>query len=105
MVTVRLYARVSSGRQAQEGTIASQIAAIENQISIDGHKLLNEYKFIDNGSNIIRPGLEKLRDKIAEGSIDKVYIHSPDRLSRKYAYQMVLLEEFKKLGVEVIFFN
>lgn len=41
MVTVRLYARVSSGRQAQEGTIASQIAAIENQISMDGHKLLN----------------------------------------------------------------
>ncbi|WP_264731752.1 recombinase family protein [Wolbachia endosymbiont (group A) of Sphaerophoria taeniata] len=105
MVTVRLYARVSSGRQAQEGTIASQIAAIENQISMDGHKLLNEYKFIDNGSNIIRPGLEKLRDKIAEGRIDKVYIHSPDRLSRKYAYQMVLLEEFKKLGVEVIFLN
>ncbi|WP_264337395.1 MULTISPECIES: recombinase family protein [unclassified Wolbachia] len=108
MVTVSLYARVSSGKQAQEDTIASQIAAIENQISMDGHKLLNEYKFIDNGysgSNIIRPGLEKLRDKIAEGNIDKVYIHSPDRLSRKYAYQMILLEEFKKLGVEVIFLN
>ncbi|WP_341811287.1 recombinase family protein [Wolbachia endosymbiont (group A) of Oxytorus armatus] len=108
MVTVSLYARVSSGKQAQEDTIASQIATIENQISMDGHKLLNEYKFIDNGysgSNIIRPGLEKLRDKIAEGNIDKVYIHSPDRLSRKYAYQMILLEEFKKLGVEVIFLN
>ncbi|WP_341822734.1 recombinase family protein [Wolbachia endosymbiont (group A) of Clivina fossor] len=49
--------------------------------------------------------MEKLRDKIAEGNIDKVYIHSPDRLSRKYAYQMILLEEFKKLGVEVIFLN
>ncbi len=29
MVTVSLYARVSSGKQAQENTIASQVAALE----------------------------------------------------------------------------
>jgi site-specific DNA recombinase len=108
MMTVALYARVSSNKQAQEGTIASQIAALENRIEKDGYKLINDYKFLDNGysgSNLIRPALEKLRDKIAGGEIDKVYIHSPDRLSRKYAYQMILLEEFQKAGVEVIFLN
>ncbi len=108
MVTVSLYARVSSGKQAQEDTIASQIAAIENKISADGHKLLSEYRFIDNGysgSDIIRPSLEKLRDQIVEGNIDKVYIHSPDRLARKYVHQMLLVDEFKKLGVETIFLN
>lgn len=30
-------------------------------------------------------------------------IHSPDRLSRKYAYQVLLAEEFSKHGVAVRF--
>jgi site-specific DNA recombinase len=108
MITVALYARVSSEKQAQNDTIASQIAALENQIAIDGHTLLNEFKFIDNGcsgSHLIRPALEKLRDKVTYREIDKIYIHSPDRLSRKYAHQMILLEEFQKSGVEVHFLN
>jgi site-specific DNA recombinase len=32
-------------------------------------------------------------------------VHSPDRLSRKSAYQAILLEEFRKAGSEVIFLN
>src|SRR3990167_841456 len=108
MITVGLYARVSSEKQAQDNTIASQISAIENQILIDGHVLLKEFKFIDNGyscSNLIRPALERLRDQIAVGEIDKIYIHSPDRLSRKYSYQMILMEEFQKYGTEICFLN
>lgn len=65
MITVALYARVSSEKQAQENTILSQVSALENRIITDDHKLLEEFKFIDNGysgSNLVRPGLEKLRD-------------------------------------------
>lgn len=108
MDTVALYARVSSEKQAQANTIDSQIAVLEHRINEDGHKLLNEFKFIDNGysgSNLVRPGLEKLRDNVFNGSVDKIYIHSPDRLSRKYAYQMILMEEFQKSGVEIVFLN
>lgn len=104
MLTVALYARVSSERQVQGNTVASQLSAIENQIRADGHKLLDKYKSVDDGysgSNLVRPALEKLRDKIAEHKIDIIYIHSPDRLSRKYSYQMLLLEEFQKAGAEV----
>ncbi len=106
MTQVALYARVSTDGQAQTDTIASQISALENRISEDGYTL--QLRFIDNGysgSNLIRPGLEMLRDKVAAGEVDKIYIHSPDRLSRKYAYQMILLEEFKNAGAEVIFLN
>ena len=39
------------------------------------------------------------------GGIDRLYVHSPDRLARKYAYQVVLLEELRKCGVEVVFLN
>jgi len=108
MTTAALYARVSSEKQVQENTIASQIEALKARITTDGFILLEEDKFIDNGysgSNLIRPALEKLRDQVAAGRIDKIYIHSPDRLSRKYSYQMILIEEFEKSGVEVIFLN
>ncbi len=106
MKIVALYARVSSEKQAQENTIASQIAALEERIIADEYTLLDEFKFIDNGysgSNLMRPALEKLRDRVADREIDKIYVHSPDRLSRKYAYQMILLEEFHKGGAEIIF--
>src|SRR6266576_5552093 len=108
MTTVSLYARVSSRQQAQENTIESQIVELERRIGSDGHELLDEHKFVDNGysgSNLERPGLESLRDRVAEGKIDKIYIHSPDRLSRKSAYQALLLEEFRKAGSEVVFLN
>jgi DNA invertase Pin-like site-specific DNA recombinase len=46
MITAVLYARVSSEKQAQENTIVSQIAALENRIMTDGYKL-DEFKFIE----------------------------------------------------------
>ena len=32
-------------------------------------------------------------------------MHSPDRLAQKYAYQVLLVDEFRRAGVEVIFLN
>src|SRR5262245_64747232 len=37
------------------------------------------------------------------GTSSRVLVHSPDRLSRKYAYQVLLLEEFARHGVEIVF--
>src|SRR5271154_1706679 len=37
--------------------------------------------------------------------INCVYVHSPDRLARKYAYQIVLMDEFQKAGAKVVFVN
>jgi site-specific DNA recombinase len=39
------------------------------------------------------------------GAVERLYVHSPDRLARKYAYQVLLVEEFQRLGVEVVFLN
>jgi site-specific DNA recombinase len=58
-----------------------------------------------SGSTLIRPALERLRDVVAAGGIDRLYVHSPDRLARKYAYQVVLVDELQRAGVEVIFLN
>ncbi|OAL98698.1 MAG: recombinase [Wolbachia endosymbiont of Dactylopius coccus] len=77
-------------------------------MAADKHELLDKYEFKDNGASgwiLERESLDALRDKVAEGEIDKIYIHSPDRLSRKSAHQMILLDEFEKAGVEVIFLD
>ncbi len=47
----------------------------------------------------------RLRDAAAGGEIDRIYVHAPDRLARRYAYQVLLIDEFRRAGVEVMFLN
>jgi site-specific DNA recombinase len=64
--------------------------------------------FVDegySGSTLVRPALERLRDVAAAGGLDRLYVHSPDRLARKYAYQVLLVDELRRCGVEIIFLN
>ncbi len=106
--TTALYARVSSQRQADELTIASQVAALKKRIDEDGLRIAEEACFLDegySGAMLVRPALERVRDLAWAGGLDRLYVHSPDRLARKYAYQVVLLEEFQKHDVEVVFMN
>ncbi len=102
------YARVSTEHQAEAQTIASQVAALQARVQADGLMLVPERQFMDDGysgTTLIRPGLEQLRDVIAAGEVTRLYVLSPDRLARKYAYQVLLLEEFARAGVEVVFLN
>ena len=101
-----IYARVSSDRQKEEHTIASQTEALRAFALQQGFSVPDEWVFEDegySGATLIRPGLEKVRDLAAEGQIDAVLVHSPDRLSRKYAYQVLLMEELARNNVETLF--
>jgi site-specific DNA recombinase len=103
-----MYARVSSERQAEAHTVESQVAALRERIAQDGLHLPDELQFIDegySGATLVRPALERLRDAVAVGAVDRLYVHSPDRLARKYAYQVLLVDEFQRAGVEVVFLN
>jgi len=107
-VRAAIYARVSSQRQAQTQTIASQVEALQQRLHADGLSVDPEGMFLDDGysgSTLVRPALERLRDTAAAGGIERLYVYSPDRLSRKQAYQVLLLEEFRNVGVEVVFLN
>lgn len=106
MKTIALYARVSSEQQTQQATIESQIAVLRQRAVADGHVVLEHDLYIDegfSGSTLARPALERLRDRVADRAIDLLYVLAPDRLARKYAYQVLLLEELKAHGVGVIF--
>src|SRR5246500_2698497 len=101
-----IYARVSSDRQREQNTIASQTALLLEYAKAHDCVVPKEWIFEDDGysgSILARPGLERLRDLASEGLIETVLVYAPDRLSRKYAYQVLLLEEFGRCGVETIF--
>jgi site-specific DNA recombinase len=101
-----IYTRVSSDRQKEDHTIASQTAALLEYAKSNGYVVPAEWVFQDegySGASLVRPGLEALRDLAAQGQITTVLIYSPDRLSRKYAYQVLLVEELSRCGVEVVF--
>ena len=103
-----LYARVSTERQAQANTIASQIEAIQHRVTHDGLTIDKSMCFIDDGYRgaiLARPALEQLRDVAATGAIDRLYVLCPDRLARKYAYQVLLVDELCRCGVELVFLN
>lgn len=103
-----MYVRVSTQQQRDEATIDSQKKTLLELAQRSGFEIHPEWIFEDNGisgSTLNRPALEKLRDYVPEGLFDTVFILSPDRLSRKFAYQALILEEFKKHGVKIIFQN
>jgi site-specific DNA recombinase len=101
-----IYARVSSDKQREESTIASQTAALIDFARSRGYQVPTGWVFEDegySGASLVRPGLERVRDLAAEGQIEAVLVYAPDRLSRKYAYQILLIEELARHGVETVF--
>src|SRR5712671_8110201 len=101
-----IYGRVSSDRQKENHTIASQTAALIQHAETQGYAVPSEWVFQDegySGASLVRPGLEAVRDLAAQGHIEAVLVHSPDRLSRKYAYQILLAEDFNRQGVALVF--
>ena len=107
-IQAAIYARVSTEQQATDHTIESQLTALKQRVAADGLVLCDELEFIDegySGATLVRPSLERLRDLAVAGGVDRLYVHSPDRLARKYAYQVLLVDELQRVGVEVIFLN
>ena len=103
-----LYARVSSTQQAEAHTVASQVVALRERIAADGLPLPEALQCIDegySGATLVRPALERLRDLAAAGAVDRLYVHSPDRLARQDAYQVLLVDEFQRAGGEVLCLN
>jgi site-specific DNA recombinase len=105
-MSVALYARVSSDKQREEGTIASQLQELRQFAERESLCLDERHIYLDEGKSgyyLDRPGLDALRDAARDGLVDLVLMHDPDRLSRKYAYQVLLLEEFKRWQVDIRF--
>src|SRR5712672_3212660 len=103
-MTVAIYARVSSESQEARGTIGSQLEVLRLKMAELGQQVVHEY--IDDGysgARLDRPGLDALRDAAEAGLVERVWVLSPDRLARAYAYQVLVLDELDRFGVTVAF--
>ncbi len=105
---VAIYARVSTERQERQQTIDSQLDALRGWVASSGHILDEGHVFRDegySGARLDRPGLDALRDAVRDGTVGLVGVLSPDRLARRHAYQVLLLEEFRRAGCELAFLH
>jgi site-specific DNA recombinase len=103
-----IYARVSTPHQDRDLTIESQLGALEAWVTDQGHDLDPAHIYADvaySGTTLDRPALDRLRDAAAAAAFDIVAVVSPDRLARRYAYQVLLLEEFRRAGCAVAFLH
>lgn len=101
---IGIYVRVSTTEQAVSGYSLDH--QIESCIQKAGTNEVMRY--IDDGYSgefLERPDLERMRKDVRDGLIDKVICYDPDRLARKLMNQLIIDEEFRRKGVEVIFVN
>jgi site-specific DNA recombinase len=106
MKQTAIYARVSSQRQKEGDTISSQLDSLLTYASVEGYDVNKSWIFLDDGisgKTLQRPALDELRDIIRVDPVECVLIYSTDRLARDYTLQLILLDEFKRHGVQVCF--
>ena len=105
---IALYVRVSTERQAQQQTSDDQVSRLRAYAQERGWSVTEASVYRDegySGTRLNRPALDRLRDAVAQGMIDTILVTSPDRLARRYAYQVWLLEAFEQAGCTVIFLD
>ena len=101
-----MYVRVSTTGQVEAQTIEQQLERLQAHIEKEDWILSTEHIYRDDGysgAQLNRPGLDSLRDRAALAEFDVVLVTAPDRLSRNYVHQMLLLEELTQQGVSVEF--
>lgn len=104
---IALYMRVSTGRQQQNQTIEQQYDRLQEHIQAHPDwQLSEEHIYQDDGysgASLNRPGLDRLREQVAMAAFELVLLTAPDRIARKYVYQVLLLEELRNSGCQVEF--
>lgn len=105
MKVAAFYARVSTPGQEKEQTIASQIAEIEEKAKQDGNIIGQNFRFIDDGwtsEMLARPALDLLRDAAKNKTFEVLYLYDLGRLSRIFLNELILKNEIKESGIEII---
>ncbi len=100
-----IYARVSTGLQAVEGTsLDTQIEMCTEKAHALGLYQFEIYKESGaSGEDIERPEMDRLRQDVAQGKIAKVICVHPDRLSRNLVDKLIVCGEWERNDVELIF--
>ena len=78
-----VYSRVSTDAQERDGTsLDTQERACEEHVRANDWVLVESIRDTASGSSLDRPGIEKLRLLLREGTVGVVVAYDVDRLSR-----------------------
>jgi site-specific DNA recombinase len=101
-----LYARVSGDEQAKKGySLSDQADALKEWAAREGYEVLEEVADEGwSGAYLERPGLDCVRDLVAEGDVGVVVTLYRDRLARG-VYAQLLKEEFGLRGTRLVALN
>src|SRR2546427_12711814 len=83
-----IYARVSTAEQADKGySLPTQLAACQAMAQQEGYTVIDTHVFIDDytGMSLNRPQFTPLLALVRQRLVQAVFVHDPDRLSRKLA--------------------
>ena len=107
-MSTAIYVRVSTQIQSQAQTIEQQLERLQDYAQAQQWNIQPEQIFRDDGysgARLKRPGLDRLREDVAMAKFTRLLLTAPDRLSRNFVHQTLLIEEFQSHGVQVEFLD
>jgi site-specific DNA recombinase len=101
-----LYARVSGEEQRKKGySLADQLDTLRHWCSENGYEIVDEVEDGGySGAYLERPGLDRVREMVATGSVNAVVVLFRDRIARG-VYAQLLSEEFRNNGARLVALN
>ena len=103
--TAILYRRVSDEERDEGYSLENQRDRLRDWARREGYTVLAEFE--DNGwsgADLDRPGLDDLRELVAEGGVGVVAVNKRDRLARGWRVRH-LREEFEEHGTRLVALN
>src|ERR687884_242688 len=93
-----LYARVSTDEQARSGySLAQQLEALREYAASEGYEVLEEVMDPgQSGASLERPGMDRVRDLVADGGVATVLAQDRDRFARDPVLTGWLRREFEE---------
>lgn len=98
-----LYARVSTGGQAQKGySIPQQLEALREYAAKEGYEVIKEVTDPgQSGATLDRPGMDEVRDLVAAGGVSAVFAQDRDRFAREPALLVLLKRELAEYSCKL----
>ncbi|MCB9112212.1 MAG: recombinase family protein [Anaerolineales bacterium] len=103
MKLAAVYSRVSTDEQSKGYSLQTQTDACIAYARERGYTITETFSDDYTGAALDRPALNNLRDYMAHNPLEVVIVYDIDRLARKSAYQVLIEEEFKRVGVVIEF--
>jgi site-specific DNA recombinase len=104
--TALVYLRVSGDEQAKKGfSLPDQLGACRAWCAENGYRVVEVVEDGGySGAVLVRPGLDRLRERVAAGGVDAVVVLFRDRLARGILASL-LQEEFARAGTRLVALN